>query len=66
MPLLNDQDLAALHARPLETCGDCGQRVRWNYCRQHDEFFTVGHAAICPTLDTDRRTHNYHYGHRTY
>jgi hypothetical protein len=67
-PLLDESDLAALHARPLERCPDCKALVRWNYCRQHDEFFTVGHSVVCRTLDATASPshHNRHDAHRTY
>jgi hypothetical protein len=52
MPTLDAEQLAAVRARPVRICEECGRAVAWNYCRQCDEYFESGHMQ--PTHDSHR------------
>lgn len=62
MPLLSVEQLQQMNDVKPHRCGDCGQAVRRNYCRQCDEFFEAGHMEGCPATTPD----DLHKGHRTY
>lgn len=58
-PALDAADLRAMRTAPPERCLRCEAETWRNYCRECDEFFTVGHSVICPRYGEHDR-------HRTY
>lgn len=66
MPTLNDEQLAHMRSKEPYACGQCGEIVSQNYCRQCDEFYTYGHRDDCPTMQAQGLYTNNHRGHRTY
>lgn len=67
MPLLDDEELGRMHARPKIECKSCGEILETNYCRECDVFFDEGHKNDCPDLDKPGTPYgNNHKGHRTY
>ncbi|GEM_PF-5751971 len=60
--LLTLGQFAGLKSTPIRECACCVNEVRKNYCRDHDEFFTEGHAHICVLYEDEVR----HADCRTY
>ncbi len=61
MPTLNAMQLESLQQRPVRTCPTCTRALRWNYCRQHDEYFEAGHMSRHRTGGNEL-----HDSHKTY
>ena len=57
MPLLDLPQLNEMLNRPAIGCLVCGAATTWNYCRECDEFFTIGHRDCSEAS---------HLGHRMY
>ncbi len=65
-PTLSQEDIDRMRDRPPKACYVCKAMVSQNYCRQCDQFFTVGHEPTCSTMNAEDSYGNNHEGHRTY
>lgn len=58
MPRLDDHGLRYMWNQPPMVCSNCGNSLRFNYCRQCDEYFFEGHQPGCAlTTEHEQNQH---------